>query len=78
MGTMKRYFIIEAAILRIIDRQGKANWGQIMLEVGEALYVDNWMEVRDVIQNLKNQGVITRVENVQVEVYVRKDRRAQP
>jgi len=69
---MKRYFLIEEAILRIIDRQGHANWHQIMLEVGEAVLVTDWMEVRDVIQNLKNQGLIIRTNDIRNEVYTRK------
>ena len=68
---MKRYFMIEKAILRIIDRQGQANWHQIMLEVGEALLITDWMEVRDVIQNLKNQQTIYRASDVRNEVYLR-------
>jgi hypothetical protein len=68
---MKRYFLIEKAILEIIDRLGQAEWTQIMSEVSGAVLVADWLEVRNVIQNLKNQSIVYRAPLVSKEIYLR-------
>jgi hypothetical protein len=70
---------IRLAILRAINDHGEAAWSDIMVEVDEALVREEgeavpnggWMEVRNILQGLINEGLVKRTESVYVETYTR-------
>jgi hypothetical protein len=74
--TIKRTTIagLKAVILRNISKEKPLEWKALVkiLENDPTVYIlpSGWMHVRRAVQELKNEGRITRTSDVMKEVYV--------
>lgn len=47
------------------------SWKQMMADVSAAgMNIKNWMTVRNVLQYMKDKGIVQRTQNIHVEEYV--------
>jgi len=59
---------IKNILLEIITTNG-IEWKDIVAAVEKRIKVNNWLIVRSVIQELKNDNIIIRDDNVMKEIY---------
>lgn len=60
---------VSATMLRMIA-MGNGEWRGIVEEVRKDFDVKNWIDVRRVLQLLRDSGTVKRTEDVYKEVYV--------
>lgn len=73
---------IKNKLIQIITKDG-IEWGDIVEEISNSLAkksvaIKDWMEVRNLIQDLKNEQVIERTNNLEKEIYVKTEKAIVP
>ena len=61
---------IRSKLLEIITKDG-VEWKVIVEEIKKVTTIKNWLLVRGIIQQLKNEKIIARTNNVWEEVYIK-------
>tara|TARA_R100001463_G_scaffold23159_3_gene55539 strand:+ start:1881 stop:2087 length:207 start_codon:yes stop_codon:yes gene_type:complete len=67
---MKKENQIRSKLLEIITKDG-VEWKVIVEEIKKVTTIKNWLLVRGIIQQLKNEKIIARTNNVWEEVYIK-------
>tara|TARA_R100000781_G_scaffold109703_1_gene74794 strand:- start:487 stop:687 length:201 start_codon:yes stop_codon:yes gene_type:complete len=62
---------IKNILLEIITTNG-IEWKDIVVEIQRRIIINNWNVVRSVIQELKNENIIIRDDNIMKEIYISK------
>jgi hypothetical protein len=61
---------IKNKLLEIITEDG-IEWKVIVGEIKKIATIKNWLLVRSIIQELKNENIIDRTDNVYQEIYIK-------
>ena len=61
---------IKNKLLEIITEDG-IEWKVIVKEIKKIATIKNWWLVRGIIQELKNENIIDRTDNVYQEIYIK-------
>tara|TARA_Y100000401_G_C8317047_1_gene223124 strand:+ start:1043 stop:1249 length:207 start_codon:yes stop_codon:yes gene_type:complete len=61
---------IKNKLLEIINEDG-TEWKVIVEEIKKIAIIKNWLLVRGIIQELKNENIIDRTDNVYQEIYIK-------
>lgn len=61
---------IKNKLLEIITEDG-TEWKVIVKEIEKIAIIKNWWLVRSIIQELKNENIIARTDNVYQEIYIK-------
>ena len=64
------YNKIKNKLLEIITEDG-IEWKVIVEEIEKIATIKNWLFVRGAIQELKNENIIDRTDNVCKEIYIK-------
>ena len=67
--TIERYNLIRNRLLEIITKKG-TNWKEIVSSIDKITKVKNWLVVRGVLQDLRNENLVDRTNNVWEEIYI--------
>ena len=68
--SIEKYNLIHQTLLDIITPKG-IEWKDIVSEINKVMSVDNWLKVRGVIQDLKDEGLVARTDNLCKEIYIK-------
>ena len=66
--TLERYNLIKSKLQQIITKKG-IDWKDIGTEIKKVTTVKNWLVVRGVLQDLINEGVVSRTNDIMKETY---------
>jgi hypothetical protein len=61
---------IKNKLLEVITEDG-TEWKVIVEEIKKIAIIKNWLLVRGIIQELKNENIIDRADNVYQEIYIK-------
>ena len=67
--TIDRYNLIRNKLEEIITING-IEWKDIVSEIEKITKVKNWLIVRGIIQDLKDENIIVRDDNIMKEIYI--------
>lgn len=67
--TIERYNLIRNRLLEIITKKG-TSWKEIVSSIDKITKVKNWLVVRGVLQDLRNENLVDRTNNVWEEIYI--------
>lgn len=69
LNQLNKNEIIEL-VLEIISVDG-TKWKVIVEEIEKIATIKNWLFVRGIIQDLKNENIIERTDSVEEEIYIK-------
>ena len=67
---VEQYNLIHRTLLNIVTPKG-IEWKDIVSEINRVMSIDNWWKVRGVIQDLKDEGLVSRTDNLWKEIYIK-------
>ena len=67
--TIERYNLIRNRLLEIITKKG-TSWKERVCSIDKITKVKNCLVVRGVLQDLRNENLVDRTNNVWEEIYI--------